>query len=186
MSRIGKKEIEIPEGVKVNVQKGLVLINGPLGQLEIPLPSRIQAEVSGSQLRALREGEAKSVKALHGLIRSLMANAVTGVSQGFMKELDIVGIGYRVEAQGKSLNLNLGFSHPVSFPIPKEVDCRVERAQRTIANYVSTIVLKGCDKQRVGQVASDIRAIRPPDRYKGKGIRYAGEVIKLKVGKKGA
>ena len=186
MSRVGKKEINIPEGVKVAIEKSVVAVNGPLGRVGVALPEKIHAEVSDGLLKTVRQSEAKTVRALHGLIRSLLANAVHGVSQGFTRELDVVGIGYRVEAKDKRLNLSLGYSHPVSFPVPEGVEIKVDRAQRTIANYVATVVVKGCDKQQVGQVAADIRSIRPPDRYKGKGIRYADEVVKLKVGKKGA
>ena len=186
MSRVGRREIPIPEGVKVTVDQARVQVSGPLGSLEVHLPAKIQVELSDGVLRAVREIEERSVRALHGLTRSLLANAVRGVSEGFEKKLDVVGIGYRAEVKGKFLNLSLGFSHVIAFPIPEGIEIKVERAQRTIPNYARTIVIKGRDKQRVGQIAADIRSLRPPDSYKGKGIRYAGEVVRIKVGKKGA
>ena len=168
------------------LEKKVVAVKGPLGQVRVTLPEKIKVEISDGLLKTVRGSEAKDVRALHGLIRSLLANAVYGVSKGFTKELDLVGIGYRAEAKPNTLNLSLGFSHPVSFQVPEGVEIKVDRAQRTIANYVATVLVKGCDKQQVGQVAANIRAIRPPDRYKGKGIRYSDEVVRLKVGKKGA
>jgi large subunit ribosomal protein L6 len=186
MSRVGKKEITIPEGVKVVVEKDRVQVSGPLGGLEVSLPPRISAEFSDGTLKAVREIEERSVRALHGLMRSLLANAVKGVSEGFEKELDVVGIGYRAEVAGKVINLNVGFSHVVSFPIPDGIEIKVQRAQRKTSNYTMSILIKGRDKQQVGQVAADIRSVRPPDSYKGKGIRYFDEIVRLKVGKKGA
>ena len=186
MSRVGKREIKIPEGVKVTVDKDRVQVNGPLGGLEVFLPSNIRAELSDGTLKAIREIEEGSVRALHGLARSLLANAVKGVSEGFEKELDVVGIGYRAEVKGKVLNLNVGFSHVVAVPIPDGIEIKVQRAQRTISNYAMSILIKGKDKQQVGQIAADIRSVRPPDSYKGKGIRYFDEIVRLKVGKKGA
>lgn len=161
-------------------------MEGPKGKLETPLPRGIEAEVGDNQLIARRKQESKDVRALHGLVRALMANAVQGVSDGFTRELDVVGIGFRAEVRGKFLGLSLGFSHPIDFPIPEGIQIAVEKLPRAISNYVTTIRVSGIDKQLVGQVAADIRELRPPDTYKGKGIRYAGEYIKLKVGKKGA
>ena len=186
MSRGGRREIPIPEGVKVTVDQARVQVSGPLGSLEVQLPAEIQVELSDGVLRAVREIEERAARALHGLTRSLLANAVRGVSEGFEKELDVVGIGFRAEVKGEFLNLSLGFSHVIAFPIPEGIEIKVERTQRTIPNYARTILIKGKDKQRVGQIAADIRSLRPPDSYKGKGIRYVGEVVRIKVGKKGA
>lgn len=186
MSRVGKKPIQIPAQVKVSVQPGRVLIEGPKGKLETAVPRGIKTEMVGGNLVAQRESKDQQVAALHGLVRSLLANAVHGVTEGFQKALDIVGIGYKAEMRGPYLNLSVGHSHPVEFPVPEGISIRVERETKGIQNYVATVVVSGIDKQRVGQVAADIRALRPPDAYKGKGIRYADEVVRLKVGKKGA
>ena len=186
MSRVGKRPIQIPSEVKVTIEKGLVLVEGPKGKLETRLPEGVEVELSNSTLVARRASDSKMHRALHGLTRTLLANAVTGVTEGFKKELDVVGIGYRAETRGKYLNLSLGFSHPVEFPVPEGIEIRVERGQRKVGNYVGTVIVSGIDKARVGQVAADIRRLRPPDPYKGKGVRYADELIRLKVGKKGA
>ncbi len=186
MSRVGKKPIPIPSGVKVSVAAGLVHVEGPKGKLNVPVPASIRVETKDGTVLAHRDNDEKNVRALHGLTRSLVANAVNGVTIGFRKELDVVGIGYRAEMRGKFLNLTLGFSHPVEFPVPSEITIKVEKLQRTIQNYVTSVVVSGADRGRVGQTAADIRALRPPDAYRGKGIRYSTEVIKLKVGKKGA
>ena len=137
------------------------------------------------ELQAHRDSEDKPVKALHGLTRSLLANAIKGVTEGFRKDLDLVGIGFRADVQGKTLNLSLGFSHPVVFPFGQGVEIQVSRDKKTITKHVATIMVPGNDKQQVGQVAAYIRGLRHPDAYKGKGIHYVGEVVKLKVGKKG-
>ena len=186
MSRIGKMPIPIPDGVKVSVVDGRVNIEGPKGKLTTPVPPGITAAVEDGVLLANRHGEDKTSRSLHGLARSLLANAVTGVSKGFQKELDLVGIGFRAEVQGKSLILSLGFSHTIDFSVPEGISIRVERAGRQVQNYVTTIFVEGADKGRVGQIAANLRALRPPDAYKGKGIRYSNEMIRLKVGKKGA
>lgn len=186
MSRVGKKPIPIPPDVQVAVQSERVLIEGPKGKLETTLPPGITAEVVDGSLVARRNSDQDYVRALHGLTRSLLANAVAGVTKGFQKELDIVGIGYKAEVRGKYLNLSVGHSHPIDFPVSEGISIKVERVTKPIQNYVATIVVSGLDKYRVGQVAAEIRSLRPPDAYKGKGIRYASEVVKLKVGKKGA
>ncbi|HXK62564.1 MAG TPA: 50S ribosomal protein L6 [Acidobacteriota bacterium] len=186
MSRIGKKPIPVPPGVKIAVTENSVRVEGPKGKLEVPVPARIRIEVKDGTVLAHRDNDEKAVRALHGLTRALIANAVHGVTSGFSKELDVVGIGYRAEMRGKYLNLSLGFSHPIEFPVPPEISIKVERFPRTIQNYVTSVVVSGADRERVGQVAADIRALRPPDPYRGKGIRYANETIRLKVGKKGA
>lgn len=186
MSRVGKKIIPVPPGVKVTVEDNLVKVEGPKGRLENRLPARISVELENGTLSVKRADEQKQTKALHGLTRSLLDNAVTGVTAGFKKELDVVGIGYRAEVRGKFLNLSLGFSHPIDYPVPEGITIKVERTPRALQNYVTTIVISGIDRYRVGQTAAEIRGLRPPDPYRGKGVRYSDEVIKLKVGKKGA
>jgi large subunit ribosomal protein L6 len=172
--------------VTVKIEKRRVLVEGPKGQLESPIPQGIAVELNEGTLLATRANEAKQTRALHGLTRALLANCVVGVSEGFQKALDVVGIGYRAEAKGGFVNLSLGHSHPIEFPIPEGIDVKVEREQRGISNYVATIKVSGASKYLVGQVAADIRALRPPDAYKGKGIRYSDELVRTKVGKKGA
>ena len=169
----------------IAVEEDRVLVEGPKGKLGTRLPKGITTEVVDSTLVAHRENDQDTSKALHGLTRSLLANAVLGVSEGFQKELDVVGIGFKAEMKGKSLNLSLGYSHLVEFQVPEGIHIKVERQARAIQNYVFTIAVSGIDKQGVGQVAADIRSLRLPDSYKGKGIRYKGETVKLKVGKKG-
>ncbi len=186
MSRIGKKPIQVPAGVKVAVCEGTLQIEGKKSKLTSPIPPGIRFELNGSQLVAYRDSEEKPYPAYHGLARALAANAIKGVSEGFSKELDLVGIGYKVDAKPKSVTLTLGYSHPIEFPLPEGIAIKVEKQQRTIQNYVATLIISGADKQLVGQVAADIRALRRPDPYKGKGIRYTDEVVRLKVGKKGA
>lgn len=186
MSRIGKQPIPIPSGVKVAVENGSVHVEGPKGKLSTRLPDGVQIEVKDGQVIAKRASNAKPHRANHGLARALLANTVEGVTQGFEKRLDVVGVGYRAEVQGGFLTLGLGFSHPVQVPIPEGIEISVDRAKKTIQQYIATISVKGIDKQAVGQLAADIRALRKPDAYKGKGIRYEDEMIKLKVGKKGA
>ncbi len=185
MSRVGRKAIELPSEVKITIEKNQFRIQGPRGTLTTPVPAPIRVELTERELQAHRDSEDKPVKALHGLTRSLLANAVKGVTEGFRKDLDLVGIGFRADVQGKTLNLSLGFSHPVLFPIKEGIEIQVSRDKKPITNHVASIVVTGNDKQQVGQVAADIRRLRRPDAYKGKGIRYAGEVVKLKVGKKG-
>ncbi len=178
MSRIGNKVISIPSGVKVNIGAGQVDVQGPKGKLTSPVPAGIDFALSDGKLVAKRAAETKQLRALHGLARSLVANAVKGVTTGFQKELEIVGIGYRAEVRGKSVIFSLGFSHPIDFQIPTGISISVEKQTR--------LVISGVDKQRVGQTAATIRALRKPDPYKNKGIRYLGEVLKKKVGKTGA
>ncbi len=185
MSRVGRKAIELPSEVKITIEKNQVRIQGPRGTLTTPVPAPIRVELTDRELQAHRDSEDKPVKALHGLTRSLLANAVKGVTEGFRKDLDLVGIGFRADVQKKTLNLSLGFAHPVLFPIKEGIEIQVSRDKKPITNHVASIVVTGNDKQQVGQVAADIRRLRRPDAYKGKGIRYAGEVVKLKVGKKG-
>jgi large subunit ribosomal protein L6 len=176
MSRIGKKAIEIPDKVKMAVSEdGSIQIEGPKGRLEWVLPGQIKIRVEGKQAVLNRDAETRSVKALHGLSRSLINNMVVGVSKGFQKALEIQGVGFRAQVQGKNLNLNIGFSHPVIFRIPDGIKITVQENTK--------ILIEGIDKQVVGQVAADIRSFYPPEPYKGKGIRYAGEQIRRKEGK---
>ncbi len=186
MSRIGKKPIPIPPGVKVAVKGRVIEVEGKKSKLTSPVPEGIRFEVSGNQLVAYRDSDEKPYPAYHGLARALAANAIRGVSEGFSKQLDVVGIGFKVDAKPKAITVTLGYSHPIEFPIPEGITIKVEKQQRTIQNYVSTLIISGADRQLVGQVAADIRALRRPDPYKGKGVRYDNEFVRLKVGKKGA
>jgi large subunit ribosomal protein L6 len=178
MSRIGKKPIAIPKGVKVNVQSGAVEVQGPKGKLRQPLPDGIGFEVKGEELQALTLRDDPALGKFHGLARSLVANAVRGVTEGFRKDLDIVGVGYRAELKGKQVVFALGYSHPIVFEIPQGVDIAVDKQTH--------ITVTGIDRQQVGQVAANIRRLRQPDPYKQKGVRYTGEVLKKKAGKTGA
>ncbi len=176
MSRIGKKIIDLPASVKINVSnEGAVKVEGPKGKLEWNLPKQISAKIENSSITMERSSDARNVRALHGLSRALVANMVTGVSAGFVKDLEIHGVGFRAAVQGSAVNLSLGFSHPVLFPIPEGIKVTVTDNTK--------IRIEGIDKKVVGQVASDIRAYYPPEPYKGKGVRYAGEKIVRKEGK---
>ena len=176
MSRIGNKIIPVPSGVKVAIKDGIVDVQGPKGKMAVKLPRGITFEQKDSTLIAKRDTEEH--RALHGLARALVANAVTGVTAGFKKELDIVGVGYRAEVKGKNVVLALGYSHPVEFPIPEGIQIAVEKQTH--------MTVSGADKNQVGQVAANLRALRPPDPYKQKGIRITGERLKKKAGKAGA
>ena len=178
MSRIGKKPIALPKGVTVNIQSGAVEVQGPKGKLRQATPPGILFAKDGEALVAKLEREDPTLKKFHGLARSLVANAVTGVTEGFKKELDIVGVGYRAELKGKEVHFALGYSHPVVFPIPNGIDVAVDKNTH--------IVVTGADRQLVGQVAANMRRLRKPDPYKQKGVRYTGEVLKKKAGKTGA
>jgi large subunit ribosomal protein L6 len=176
MSRIGNKAVEIPDKVKVNIDNdGGVAVEGPKGKLNWRLPRAISAKIDNNSVMLARSAESRSVKALHGLSRSLVHNMVQGVSQGFTKNLEIEGVGFKAAVQGPNLNLSLGFSHPILFPIPKDIKI-------TVADQTK-IMIEGVDKKLVGQVAADIRRCYPPEPYKGKGVRYAGEQIRRKEGK---
>ena len=176
MSRIGKKPVEIPAKVKVNIDgSGKVAVEGPKGKLDWKLPRGIKANVVENQVSLVRNAETRSVKALHGLSRALINNMVVGVSEGFTKNLEIEGVGFKAAVQGRNLNLSLGFSHPVLFPIPEDIKITVTDNTK--------IAISGVDKKTVGQVAADIRGYYPPEPYKGKGVRYAGEQIRRKEGK---
>ena len=176
MSRIGNKAVDIPEKVKVNIDNaGAVSVEGPKGKLSWTLPRNIKGSVKDNRVSIVRDAETRSVKALHGLSRALVHNMVQGVSEGFTKQLEIEGVGFKAAVQGAKLNLSLGFSHPILFDIPKEIKITV------LENTKLTIT--GIDKKLVGQVAADIRRFYPPEPYKGKGVRYAGEQIRRKEGK---
>jgi large subunit ribosomal protein L6 len=176
MSRIGRKPIPVPAAVKVQIGPAAVEVQGPKGKLTIRVPRGIHFEQKDGTLVALRESD--ELRALHGLARALVANAVRGVTEGFKKDLDIVGVGYRAEVKGKNVVFALGYSHPIEFPIPEGIQITVEKQTR--------ISVAGADRGRVGQAAADIRALRPPDPYKQKGIRLVGERLKKKAGKAGA
>ena len=178
MSRIGKKPIPVPKGVTINVGAGVVEVKGPKGSLKQALPPHVKFELKGEELVASLASDNKEWGKFHGLARSLVANAVEGVTNGFKRELDIVGVGYRAELKGQQVVFALGYSHPVIFDIPKGIDLTVDK--------LTHITVTGVDRQLVGQVAANIRRMRKPDPYKQKGVRYMGEVLKKKVGKTGA
>ena len=178
MSRVGKKPIQIPKGVTVKVAPDAVEVQGPKGTLRQRLPPGVVVTQENGSLVAKLQREDPELGKFHGLARSLVANAVAGVSEGFKKELDIVGIGYRAELKGKQVHFALGYSHPVMFDIPNGIDIAIEKQTH--------ITVTGADRQLVGQVAANIRQLRKPDPYKQKGVRYTGEVLKKKVGKTGA
>jgi len=175
MSRIGNKPVPLPKGVQVAIGEQLI-VEGPKGKLTVPIPDGITVRQEDGQLIFQRASDRYA--ALHGLTRALAANAVQGVSAGFMRELDIVGIGYRADAKGRIVTFSLGYSHPIEMLLPDGVDVKIERQTH--------IIVSGADRQKVGQVAANIRSLRPPDPYKNKGIRYTGEVLRKKVGKTGA
>jgi large subunit ribosomal protein L6 len=174
VSRIGNKPIPVPAKVKVDISAAAVRVEGPKGKLEVAVPRGVRFERQGENLVALRDSD--QWRAFHGLARALVANAVTGVERGFKKEMDIVGVGYRAEVKGRTVVFSLGFSHPVEFPIPAGIDISVDRSRLTVS---------GADKALVGQVAANIRGLRPPDPYKQKGIQIVGERLKKKAGKAG-
>jgi len=176
MSRIGRKPIAVPSGVKIQIGPAAIEVQGPKGKLSIGVPRGIRFEQKDGTLNALRDSDEQ--RALHGLARALVANAVRGVTEGFRKELDIVGVGYRAEVKGKNVVFALGYSHPIEFSIPEGIQITVEKNTR--------VVVVGADRARVGQTAANIRGLRPPDPYKQKGIRLVGERLKKKAGKAGA
>jgi large subunit ribosomal protein L6 len=176
MSRIGKKPIEIPAGVSVSVSPGRVMVNGPLGELSQQIPQRMEVEQADGEIIVRRPTERGDDRALHGLTRSLVANMVEGVTKGFEKRLEIQGVGYRAALRGQSLELSVGFSHSVVVEPPAGITFEVPSA--------TEVVVKGIDKQQVGQTAAEVRAVKPPEPYKGKGIRYVGEYVRRKVGKR--
>src|SRR5215469_3050134 len=175
MSRVGKKPIPLPGGVKISIGEHLE-VTGPKGKLSVPIPEGIKVSQGNGQLQIERGNDNQA--ALHGLTRALAQNAVQGVSAGFTRELDIVGIGYRADVKGKLVTFTLGYSHPIEFLLPEGVDMKIDKQTH--------LVLSGHDKQLLGQVAANMRALRPPDPYKNKGVRYTGETLRKKVGKTGA
>jgi large subunit ribosomal protein L6 len=176
MSRIGKSPIAMPAGVSVSISPGRVMVNGPLGELTQQVPQRIKVEETDGQLIVTRPTERGDDRALHGLTRSLVANMVEGVTKGFSKTLEIQGVGYRASMRGSDLELNVGYSHSVVKKAPQGITFEVPQPTQ--------VIVKGIDKQKVGQVAAEVRAVRPPEPYKGKGIRYEGEYVRRKVGKR--
>jgi len=176
MSRIGKQPIELPASVSVSVSPGRVMVNGPLGELSQDVPVRMKIEQSDGVITVTRPTERGDDRALHGLTRSLIANMVEGVTKGFEKRLELQGVGYRAAMQGVDLRLDVGYSHPVVIKAPQGISFEVP-AQ-------TEVVVKGVDKQQVGQIAAEVRKVRPPEPYKGKGIRYQGEYVRRKVGKR--
>jgi large subunit ribosomal protein L6 len=176
MSRIGKKEITLPKGVEARYEGGVVLVKGPKGSLRTPVVAGIGVKVENNVVSFTRADEEGKSRAFHGLMRALVANNVKGVSEGFKRELDIIGVGYRAEVKGKEVVFQLGYSHPVRFAVPEGIDIVVEAK-------TGHITITGIDKQKVGQTAAEIRSLREPDPYKGKGIKYSDEVIRRKAGK---
>ena len=178
MSRIGKMPVVIPKGVEIKSEGGKVRVKGPKGELVSAIPAGLTVSIDDGQLRIAREGEEPHVRACHGLLRSLVANNVEGVTKGFTKELEISGVGFKAEVKGKSVVFALGFSHPIDFAIPEGIAIAVDAK-------AGRMTITGADKQKVGQTAAEIRSLRVPDPYKAKGIKYANEVIRRKVGKAG-
>lgn len=175
MSRVGNKPIPLPKGVKITIGNQLD-VEGPKGKLSVPIPEGVRVEQKDSTLQLIRDSD--KLAAVHGLTRALAANAVQGVSTGFTREMDIVGTGYRADVKGQVATFTLGYSHPIEFILPKGVDLKVDKQTH--------LILTGHDRQMVGQIAAQIRALRPPDPYKNKGVRYTGEVLRKKAGKTGA
>jgi len=176
MSRIGKKEIPLPKGVEVREDAGAVVVKGPKGSLKTPLVAGITVSIENNVVKFQRPDEEKKTRAFHGLMRALVANNVKGVSEGFKRELDIIGVGYRAEVKGKEVVFQLGYSHPVRFAVPEGIDIVVDAK-------TGHITITGIDRQKVGQTAAEIRSLREPDPYKGKGIKYSDEIIRRKAGK---
>jgi large subunit ribosomal protein L6 len=185
MSRIGKKPITIPKGVTVTIQERELEVKGPKGALKTPIPQGIAFKIDGDQLQAERETDNQA--ALHGLARALANSAILGVTEGFTKQMDVVGVGYKADVQAKKIVFSLGYSHPIEFSLPEGIEAKAERmtTKSSIQQYQTTLTLSGIDKQRLGQVAAEMHRLRKPDAYKGKGVRYADVPLKLKPGKTG-
>ena len=177
MSRVGKKPIVIPKGVTITAGSLELKVKGPKGELKRPVPAGVSVKIDGGTALVARAAEDRPTRAKHGLVRALLQNMVTGVSTGFSRELEINGVGYRAEVKGKALQLALGYSHPIEFPLPSGIEAKVDKTR---------IVLTGIDKELLGQTAAKIRSFRAPEPYKGKGIKYVEETIRRKVGKTGA
>jgi len=183
MSRVGKKIIEIPKDVKVNVTESEVAVEGPKGKLTTAIPQGVTFKLEDGKLTAERRND--EYTAIHGTARALVANAVAGVSKGFTQEMDVVGVGYKAELRGRAIHFALGYSHPIEFVLPEGVTAKVEKLQRTITQYQTTITLSAIDRHLLGQTAANMHKLRKPDAYKGKGVRYANRPMKLKPGKTG-
>lgn len=179
MSRIGRKPITVPSGVDVVVDGGVVKVKGPKGSLSRKIAHGVSFEREGDVLRVVRANNSGPARSAHGLMRALVANMVQGVTKGFSKELEIIGVGYKAETKGRTLVMNLGYSHPINYPFPEGIEIVVNPKDRT------KVAVQGIDKEVVGQVAAELRGYRPPDSYKGKGVRYVGETVRLKAGKSG-
>ncbi|MFH1459737.1 MAG: 50S ribosomal protein L6 [Candidatus Omnitrophota bacterium] len=175
MSRIGVRPVNIPQGVKINISNDVINVEGPKGKLQFPINLKIKVTADDKQVKVERAGNAKQIRALHGLTRAMIANMIKGVYEGFLCELEMTGVGYRAKTSGKKLNLQLGFSHPIDMDIPEGIIIETPKPTQ--------IIVKGIDKQKVGQVAANIRGFLPPEPYKGKGIRYVGEYVRRKSGK---
>ena len=178
MSRVGKRPIEIPNGIKVSIEAGTFTAEGPKGTVSERLLDGIPVAIDDGIITVSRDNDSGDLRSKHGLVRALLANAVNGVSVGFLKELELHGVGFKAEVQGRAVHFALGFSHPIVYEMPEGVDIEVDKNNK--------ISVKGADRQAVGQVAAEIRALKKPDPYKGKGIKYVDEVIRRKVGKAGA
>jgi large subunit ribosomal protein L6 len=177
MSRVGRKVIAVPKGVNVTVGKDVVTVKGPKGELKRNVPEGVSVALNGAEINVSRADDSRENRAKHGMLRALVANMIKGVTDGFERKLEINGVGYRADVAGQKLNMALGFSHPVTFELPKGIAAKVDK---------NVVILSGIDKEMLGETASKIRAIRPPEPYKGKGIKYVEETIKRKVGKTGA
>jgi large subunit ribosomal protein L6 len=185
MSRIGKKIITVPKGVTVTLHEREVEVKGPKGTLRTPIPEGVTFKLEDGQLQAERASD--DFRANHGLARALANNAVVGVTEGFTRQMDVVGVGYKADVQGRKIVFSLGYSHPIEFPLPEGIEVKGERvaAKASIQQYQLTLTLTGIDKQKLGQVAAEMYGLRRPDPYKGKGVRYADVQLKLKPGKTG-
>jgi large subunit ribosomal protein L6 len=185
MSRIGKKVITVPKGVTVTIGDRELEVKGPKGTLRTPVPEGVSFKLDGDQLQAERASD--ELAAHHGLARALANNAILGVTEGFSRQMDVVGVGYKADVQAKRIVFSLGYSHPIDFPLPEGVEARAERipTKSSIQQYQTTLTLSSIDKQKLGQVAANMHKLRKPDAYKGKGVRYADVPLKLKPGKTG-
>jgi large subunit ribosomal protein L6 len=177
MSRIGKKPIELPQGVKFELKEGEITVTGPKGSLKRPLLEGLSVQAEGSVVNVQRSSEEKKIMGYHGLMRTLIANMVEGVHNGFERKLEIIGIGYRAELQGNNVVFYLGYSHPIVFALPQGISAQVEKQ--------TSLTVKGIDKELLGEIAAKMRALRKPDAYKNKGVKYANEVLRKKAGKSG-
>jgi large subunit ribosomal protein L6 len=177
MSRIGNKSISIPAGVEVNVAGHKVSVKGPLGRLEWTVAPEVEVAIADGHVRVSRSADGQKIRALHGLVRAEINNMITGVAKGYERTLEITGVGYKAQVQGQAISLNVGYTHPVVFDLPSGVEAKVDKQ--------TVITIRGSDKRKVGQVAANLRGVKPPDVYKQKGIRYAGEVLRKKEGKTG-